>query len=121
MSDGWTEKQIKQYDATALEDHAYVSTTEERSRIKESWKNSLNGEGIQGLMNQRRDFIEAKHKYKRLYEEHTARTSEGNRQRRDQQFEGLDESNYTVDPILQPDQQLRLRQRTVSSSTIGSR
>ena len=58
-------------------------------------------------MNQRPDFIEAKHKCKRLHEEHTARTGEGNipihpaqqiRQRRDQQFEGLDEHNYTVDP-----------------------
>ena len=48
-----------------------------------------------------------KHKCQRLYEEHTARTGEGNnpihpaqqiRQRREQQFEGVDEYNCTVDP-----------------------
>ena len=47
----WTEEQIKQYDAVAVEDHSHVATTEERSRIKKSWNTSLNREGIQGPMN----------------------------------------------------------------------
>ena len=33
---GWTEEQIKQYDAFALEDHSYVATPEERGRYKSS-------------------------------------------------------------------------------------
>ena len=59
----WTEEQIKQYDALALEDLSYVAKTEERSRNEKSWKISLNREGIQGPMNQRPDFMEAKHKH----------------------------------------------------------
>ena len=99
---GWTEEQIKQYDAIALEDHSYVAANEERRR-----NISLNREGLQGPMIQRSDFKEAMHKCKRLYDEYTERTGEGNkpippaqqmRQRREQQFEGLDEYNYTVDP-----------------------
>ena len=35
---GWTEEQIKQYDALALEDHFYVATPEERGRKKNSRK-----------------------------------------------------------------------------------
>ena len=38
---GWTEEQIKQYDAIAFEDHAYVATTEGRSRNEKSWNISL--------------------------------------------------------------------------------
>ena len=65
--------QIKQYDAIALEDHSYVSPTEERSRIKKSWTFSLNREGIQGPMNQRPDFIEAKHKMQKDFMKNTQR------------------------------------------------
>ena len=74
---GWTEEQIKQYDALASEDHSYVASPEERSHDKKSWKFSLNREGMQGPLNQRPDFFDAKHKCKILYEEHTARTGEG--------------------------------------------
>ena len=70
---GWTEEQIKQYDAIALEDHSYVSPTEERSRIKKSWTFSLSREGIQGPMNQRPDFIEAKHKMQKDFMKNTQR------------------------------------------------
>ena len=104
---GWTEEQIKQYDALALEDQSYVATPEERSRYHNSWKIPLNREGIQGPIRQRPDFIEAKQKFIRPSDEHVERTGAGNsrihpaqqiRQLSDQQFEGLDEYSYTVDP-----------------------
>ena len=103
---GWTAEQIK----TVTQLHWKIIPTclqltidvESRIPVQFLWT-----EGIQGEMNQRPDFIDAKHKCKRLYEEHTARIGEGNtpihpaqqmRQRRAQQLEGLDEYNYTVDP-----------------------
>ena len=43
---GWTEEQIIQCDAVALEDHSYVATTAERSRNEKSWKFSFNREAI---------------------------------------------------------------------------
>ena len=52
---GWTEEQIFQYDAIALEDHSYMATWQERSPNGKSWKMSLNAEGIQGTLNQRSD------------------------------------------------------------------
>ena len=70
---GWAEEQIKQYDAFALEDHSCVSPTEERSRTKKSWTFSLSREGIQGPMNQRPDFIEAKHKMQKDFMKNTQR------------------------------------------------
>ena len=103
---GWTEEQIIQHDAIALEDHSYVATWQERSR-KKSWNISFNAEGFQGPLNQRSDFIEAKQKCKRLYDEHTAITGDVNkpiplgqqvRQRLDQQFEGLEECDYRLEP-----------------------
>ena len=39
----------------------------------------MNKESIQGPMNQRSDFIEAKQKCKRLHDEHTEIAGEGNR------------------------------------------
>ena len=59
---GWTEEQTSQYDAIALEDHSYVATWHERSRTGKFWNISLNKEGIQGPMNPRSDFTEAKQK-----------------------------------------------------------
>ena len=50
-------KQIKQFDGLALEDHSYVATPEERSRYKNSWKVSQNREGIQGQIKQRPDIL----------------------------------------------------------------
>ena len=58
-------------------------------------------------MNQRPDFVEAKRETKRLHDEHVKETSEGNtpihpeqrtKQRRNRQFEGLEENNDQVDP-----------------------
>ena len=104
---GWTEEQIIQYDASALEDHSNVATWQERSRNAKSWTISLNKAGIQGPMNKRSDFIEAKHKCKRLYDEHREITGEGNkpippaqqvRQRLGQQFEGLEENDCRLEP-----------------------
>ena len=66
-----------------------ITTPKERTRNKKNW------EGVQGPMNQRPDFVEAR----RLHDEHVKETSKGNtpihlfqqtRQRRDQQFEGLE-------------------------------
>ena len=104
---GWTEEQIIQHDAIALEDHSYVATWQERSRNGNSWKLSLNAEGIQGPLNQRSNFIEAQQKCKRLHDEHTAITGDGHkpippaqqvRQQFDQQFEGLEEYDYRLEP-----------------------
>ena len=53
---GWTEEQIIQYDAIALDDHSNVATWQERGRNGKSWNFSWNAEGIQGPLNQRRDF-----------------------------------------------------------------
>ena len=52
---GWTEEQIKQYDALAMEHHTYVATPEARGRYKNSWKFSL--DFFQGPVTQRPDFI----------------------------------------------------------------
>ena len=136
MSDtGWTKEQIKQYDALALEDYSYVATDEER-RYKKSWKISLNKEETQGPTEQCPDFREATQKRKRLYDEYVERTGERNRpippaqqirQRREQQFECLDDMITQLileqdgDCTLHPDQHLRLRPHTGSSTTIGSR
>ena len=74
---------------------------------------------------------EATQKCIRLYSEHVQGNSSihpaQQTRHRNQKIEGLDEYNYTVDPrngwrfTRQPDQQLRLLQRTGSSTTVGSR
>ena len=103
---GWIEEGIMQYDNIALEDHSYTATREERSRNENSWKLSLNAEGVQGPFSAVRD---AKQTCKRLYHEHTAITGSGNkpitpeqqvRQRRNQQFEGLEEHAYRLDASI---------------------
>ena len=103
---GWTEEQIIQYDAVALIDHSRVAAWQERSRNEKSWTIYLNAEGIQGPLNQRSDFIEAKQHCKRLYDEHAEITGEGNkpippaqqvRQRLDQQVEGLEAYDYRLE------------------------
>ena len=38
---GWTEEQIIQYEAIALEDHSYIATRQERSQNEKSWTLSL--------------------------------------------------------------------------------
>ena len=118
----WTEEQIQQFDALALEDHSYEATPEERGRYKMSCHISLNKEGTKGPIRQRPDFREAKHTYLQPYKEHVESTSGGNspihpenqaRHHR-QQFKGFEEC--TVHPRLgwrfyfsiQPDQQVRL-------------
>ena len=75
---GWTEEQIIQYDELALEDHSYIATIEERTRNEKSCVLKLNKEGVQGPMNQRLDFVEAKRKMKRLHGERVKETSEKN-------------------------------------------
>ena len=104
---GLDEEQNIQHDELAFEDHSYIATPAERARNEKHWVLSLNKEGVQGPMNQRPDFVEAKREFKRLHDEHVKETSEGKtpihpvqrtRQRRNQQFEGLEEHNYQVDP-----------------------
>ena len=76
---GWSEEGMMQYDNIASEDHSCTATREERSRNGKSWKLSLNAEGVQGPLNQRSDFREAKQTCKRLYDECTAITGSGNK------------------------------------------
>ena len=103
---GWNEEGFMQYDKIALEDHSHTATKEERRRNENSWKLSLNAEGTQGPLNQRSDFKQAKQTCKILYHVYTAIFGKGNkpvppeqqvRQRRDQQFEGLEEHAYRLD------------------------
>ena len=80
-----------------------------RERMEGSHHKSLEdhiAEGIQGPLNQRSDFEEAKQTCERLYHEYTAITGSGNkpvppgqqvRQRLDQQFEGLEEYDYRLE------------------------
>ena len=60
-----TEEQIIQNDELALEDHSYIATKEERTRNEKSWVLKLNKEGVQGPMNQRPHFVEAKREMKK--------------------------------------------------------
>ena len=68
---GWTEEQIRQYDALALED------PEERRRWEKNWHIVFNEEGKQGPTRQRPDFCEAKQTYRQLCTEHVASTGDG--------------------------------------------
>ena len=116
---GWAKDNIIQDDEIALEGHSYTATRQERSQNDKSWKFSLNAEDIQGPLNQRSDFKQAKQTCKRLYQEHTAITGSGNtrippeqqvRQRRDQQFEGFEEYDYRLEVSTGP-QRIRLHLR----------
>ena len=95
------------------------------------------------VFNQRPNFVEAKLELKRLHDEHVKETSEGNtpihpvqrsRQRRSQQFEGLDGHDYQIDAQtgwrtypsksqgnLCGIQHFPLYQTNGNSTTIGSR
>ena len=104
-----------QYDKIALEDHSCIAT---RSRNEKSWKFSLNA-GVQGPLNQRSGFKQAKQTCKRI-------TGSGNkpipteqqvRQRRDQQ--GLEEHAYRLD--ASPGWRYYLFSTTHSSSSSSSR
>ena len=104
---GWAEEQINQYDKIALEDHSKIATPKERTRNEKNRVLSLNKEGAQGPLNECPVFVEAKRELKRLLDEYVKETSEGNtpihpiqrtRQRRDRQFEGLEEYDYQIDP-----------------------
>ena len=53
---GWTEEQIKQYDALALENHSYEATPAQRRRWEKNWHIVFNKEGQQGPIRQRPDF-----------------------------------------------------------------
>ena len=51
---------IVQYDELALEGHSKIATTEERTGNEKNWVLKLDEEGVQGPLNQRSDFEEAK-------------------------------------------------------------
>ena len=71
---GWTEQRIIQYNEIGVEDHSHIATRQESRRNEKSWKLSLNTKNIQGPLNQRSDFKEAKQTCKILYHEYTAIT-----------------------------------------------
>ena len=90
-----------------MENHIYVATRAQRIQNSKHWILTLNEEGHQQPLNQRPDFAQAKRECKRLHDEHLTRTrqdyrtiprSQQVRQRKEQQFEGLEEFDYAVDP-----------------------
>ena len=96
-----------QYDRIALEKHYYTATNAERIQNSKHWILTLNAEEPQQPLNQRADFAQGKRECKRLHDEHLARTqqeyrtilrSQQVRQRKEQQFEGIEEFDYVVDP-----------------------
>ena len=52
--------------------------TKGKGSQRENWVLSLNKEGVQGPMNQRPDFAEAKQKFKKCIDEYVKETSEAN-------------------------------------------
>ena len=95
------------YDRLALEKHIYVATRAERIQNSKHWFLTLNAEGPQQPLNQRPDFAQAKRECKRVHDEHLARTQQEHRpihrsqqvrQRKEQQFDGFEESDCVVDP-----------------------
>ena len=100
---GWTEEQIRQYDALALED-LHLQKGDDGRRTGTLF---LNKEGKQGPMRQRPDFREAKQAHRQQYKEHAESTGERinsihpahqARQNYRQHFKGSEEYNYTVHP-----------------------
>ena len=100
-------KRIMLCDRIALEKHFHVATRAERIQNSKHWILTLNKEGPQQPLHQRLDFAQAKRECKRLHDEHLARTQEEYvtiprsqhvRQRKGQQFEGIEELDYAVDP-----------------------
>ena len=94
-------------DRIALEKHICIATRAERIQNSKHWILTLNAEGPQEPLNQRPDFAQATRECKRLHDEHLARTqqdyrtiprSQQVRQRKEQQFEGIEEYDYAVDP-----------------------
>ena len=95
------------YDRIAVEKHIFVATRAERIQDSKHWILTRNAEGLQQPLNQRPDFAQAKRECKRLHDEHLARTQEEKRtiprsqqvrQRKGQQFEGIEEYDCAVDP-----------------------
>ena len=95
------------HDRIALENHSYFATKAERIRNSTHWILTLNKEGAQQPLHRRPDFAQAKRECKRLHDEHLRKTqqdyrtilrSQQIRQRKGQEFEGIEEYDYTVDP-----------------------
>ena len=106
---GWTESDIMLFDRLALENHRYVATRVERIRHSEHWILNMNQDGLQQPLNQRPDFAQAKRECKSLHDEFMARTQQEHgtiprsqqvRQRKEQQFEGIEEYDYRLEVLL---------------------
>ena len=119
---GWTEEQIIQYGAIALEDHSYVATWQEISRNEKSWNISLNAEGIQGPLNMQKTVW-------RTYSNHwiwkQTYPSWKTRQRLDQPFEGFEEYDYRLDFVQDGDtiplpRRIHLRHHDGNQAAAGS-
>ena len=106
-NNGWNWCDIMPFDRIALENQNYVATRAERYRHSELWILNLNQDGPQQPLKQRPDFAQAKRECKILHDECMAKTqqeyrtiprSQQVRQRKEQQFEGIEEYDYAVDP-----------------------
>ena len=104
---GWKESDIMLFDRVALGNHIYTATRAERIRHSEHWVLKLNQDAPQQPSSQRSDFAQARRECKRLHDEYMARTqqeyrtiprSQQVRQRKEQQFEGIEEYDNAVDP-----------------------
>ena len=76
---GWREHHIMLYDRIAVEKHIYIATRAERIQNSKQWILTINAEGPRQPLNQRPDFAQAKREYKRLHDEHLAKTQEEQR------------------------------------------
>ena len=104
---GWKEKDIMLFDRIVLEKQLFVAKRAERIQNSKHWILTLNAKGPRQPLNQRPDFAQAKRECKRLHDKHLAKTQQDNRtiprsqqvrQRKEQPFEGIEESNYAFDP-----------------------
>ena len=93
------------FDRIALEIQKYTATSAERIRHAEHWILKLNQDGPQQPLRQRPDFAQGKRECKRSHDEYMARTqqecrtiprSQQVRQRKEQQFEGIEEYDCAV-------------------------
>ena len=104
---GWTEEQLRQYDALVLEDHSHEATLGESDDGRRTGILCQIKKGKQNPMRQHPDFREAKQAHRQLFKEHVESTGERNssihpadktRQSLRQRFKGFEEYNFLVHP-----------------------
>ena len=100
------EKEIMLYDRIALERHDFSATRAERLQNAKHWILRLNADGPQKLLGQRPEFAVALKQCLKMQDAHLAETQQTlipirpqhqQRQRQNQQFEGLEDFDYCVD------------------------